>query len=119
MGAMTGTTDGTGPRGPGYSVRVRITAAVAALVTIALAGAGLIVYVIEVNRVEASVQREVEQELDEFAKLEEGGVDPESRSTCSPSWRPSSSATSPTTTSFWSAGWATDRGSSRPAPTRW
>jgi signal transduction histidine kinase len=74
---MTGTTDGTGPRGPGYSVRVRITAAVAALVTIALAGAGVIVYVIEVNRVEASVQREVEQELDEFAKLEEGGVDPE------------------------------------------
>jgi two-component system OmpR family sensor kinase len=73
MGAMTATTDG------GLSVRVRITATVAALVTAALAGAGLIVYLVEVERIEASVQREVEQELGEFGKLEEEGIDPDTR----------------------------------------
>lgn len=77
MGAMTATTDGGSPgHRPGLSVRLRITAAVAALVTVALAGAGVIVYVVELERVDASVQREVEQELDEFAKLERGGIDP-------------------------------------------
>ena len=70
MGAMTATTDG------GLSVRVRITATVAALVTAALVGAGLIVYLVELERVDASVQREVEQELGEFARLEEEGIDP-------------------------------------------
>src|SRR5687767_6442369 len=66
-------------RRAGVSVRVRITATVAALVTVALAGAGLIVYVVEVERVEASVQREVEQELDEFARLNADGIDPRTR----------------------------------------
>lgn len=63
-------------RRAGTSVRVRITATVAALVTLALAGAGLIVYVVEVERVESSVQREVEQELDEFVLLRKEGRDP-------------------------------------------
>src|SRR5688572_16695373 len=85
MGAMAttaATTDDPGPdaqrptRRPGLSVRVRITATVAALVTLALAGAGLIVYVVELRRIEASVQREVEQELDEFARLESEGINP-------------------------------------------
>lgn len=66
-------------RGAGVSVRVRITATVATLVTLALGGAGLIVYVVEVERVEASVQREVEQELDEFARLNADGIDPRTR----------------------------------------
>jgi len=75
---MTGTTES--PRRPvGLSVRVRITTAVALLVTIALAGAGLIVYVVELERIDASVQREVEQELDEFAKLQDNGIDPDTR----------------------------------------
>jgi two-component system OmpR family sensor kinase len=67
----------TPPPRRGLSVRARITASVALLVTLALAGAGLIVYVVELGRVEASMQREVEQELDEFAKLRQEGVDPE------------------------------------------
>ncbi|MBC7279345.1 HAMP domain-containing sensor histidine kinase [Nocardioides sp.] len=68
---------GTPPPRRGLSVRARITASVALLVTLALAGAGLIVYVVELGRVEAAMQREVEQELDEFAKLRQEGVDPE------------------------------------------
>lgn len=71
------TTEPSRPRRAGLSVRVRITAAVALLVTVALAGAGVIVYVIERGRIDNSVQREVEQELDEFARLETEGVDPE------------------------------------------
>lgn len=77
MGAMTATTDsGVSGHRPGLSVRLRITAAVAALVTVALASAGLIVYVVEIERIQNSVEREVEQELDEFAKLERQGIDP-------------------------------------------
>lgn len=60
----------------GISVRVRITATVAALVTLALAGAGLIVYVVESQRIDASAQNDVEQELDEFARLRDEGTDP-------------------------------------------
>lgn len=68
------------PRHPvGLSVRVRITAAVALLVTVALAGAGVIVYVVELGSIDTSVQREVEQELDEFGRLEENGIDPDTR----------------------------------------
>jgi signal transduction histidine kinase len=63
----------------GLSVRARITIAVALLVTAALAGAGVIVWIVELGRIDASVQREVEQELDEFGRLEEDGIDPETR----------------------------------------
>lgn len=68
--------DDARPRRTGFSVRARITAAVAVLVISALTGAGLIVYAVEAQRVEAQTIDEVEQELDEFAILEQQGVDP-------------------------------------------
>ncbi|WP_244962989.1 sensor histidine kinase [Nocardioides dongkuii] len=58
------------------SVRVRITATVAALVALTLAGAGLLVYAIETQRLEQQTADDVDQELDEFARLNGGGVDP-------------------------------------------
>lgn len=60
----------TGRRSGGLSVRTRITAAVAVLVTVALGGAGTIVYWFESRSILSDTQREVEQELDEFAALE-------------------------------------------------
>ena len=65
------------PNRSGVSVRTRITATVALLVALTLAGAGLIVYAIEVDRIEEDTVREVQQELDEFARTQENGVDPE------------------------------------------
>jgi two-component system, OmpR family, sensor kinase len=65
------------PRLVTLSVRLRITITVAVLTAAALAGAGLIVWVVERDRIEESVQREVEQELDEFRALQKEGVDPE------------------------------------------
>jgi signal transduction histidine kinase len=64
------------PTRSGVSVRTRIAATVALLVTVTLAGAGLIVYVIEIERIEEDTIREVQQELDEFVKLEQSGIDP-------------------------------------------
>jgi two-component system OmpR family sensor kinase len=61
------------PRRSGVSVRVRITAAVAALVAIALTGAGAIVYAVEGQRIEDQIVAEVDQELAEFARLQQGG----------------------------------------------
>ncbi len=57
----------------GLSVRTRITAAVALLVTLALAGAGLIVYWVETEAIADASYREVEQELDEFVRLQATG----------------------------------------------
>ncbi|WP_435771727.1 sensor histidine kinase [Nocardioides sp. SYSU DS0651] len=76
---MTGTTGTTTerPRRPSISVRTRITLTVAVLVAAALAGAGVIVQVVERGRIEQSVQREVEQELEEFEALQREGVDPQ------------------------------------------
>lgn len=65
------TTDGHARRG--LSVRTRITAAVALLVTVALAGAGVIVHWIESRAIVSDTQREVEQELDEFVALQATG----------------------------------------------
>ncbi|MFE6648108.1 sensor histidine kinase [Nocardioides sp. NPDC057772] len=78
---MTATTamTTTDPRHRGLSVRARITASVALLVTLALAGAGLIVYAVELGRVDAATTREMEQELDEFSRLRTEGIDPETR----------------------------------------
>lgn len=64
------------PTRSGVSVRTRIVAVVALLVTLALAGAGLIVFVIEGQRIEQRTVEEVEQELDEFAALVNQGIDP-------------------------------------------
>jgi signal transduction histidine kinase len=58
------------------SVRVRITATVAALAALTLTGAGLLVYAIESQRLEQQNADDVDQELDEFVVLNEGGVDP-------------------------------------------
>lgn len=74
---MTGTTTDVRPRKAGFSVRVRITATVAVLVTLSLAGAGLMVYLIETQRVEEQTVREVDQELAEFRKLQSDGIDPD------------------------------------------
>lgn len=70
------TASGPAPDPPGragLSVRTRITAAVAVLVTVALAGAGLIVYWVEGHALSDTLQREVEQELDEFVALQRTG----------------------------------------------
>jgi signal transduction histidine kinase len=56
-------------------VRLRITAAVALLTTLTLAGAGAIVYLIEKGRVDDANQATVEQEFAEFAVLQENGLD--------------------------------------------
>ncbi|WP_222847692.1 sensor histidine kinase [Nocardioides dongxiaopingii] len=50
-------------------MRLRITAAVALLVASALGGSGLIVYVIEMQRLEANTINEVDQEFQEFENL--------------------------------------------------
>lgn len=77
------TTDRTPEAGPpharphrsGLSVRVRIVAAVALLVTVTLAGAGFVVYLIERQRLEEQTVQEINQEFGEFEALETG-VDP-------------------------------------------
>ena len=69
----TTTTDpGSASRFTAFSVRTRITVAVALLVGLALAGAGLIVYALESAHIEQAVREQVEQELGEFAALETG-----------------------------------------------
>ena len=70
-------TGGAGPRRSGASVRLRITAAVALLTTLALAGAGAIVYLIEKGRVDDQNQATIEQEFEEFSRLQANGVDAE------------------------------------------
>lgn len=63
-------------RGEGLSVQARLTAAVGVLLSIALAGAGVIVYAIEREQLDARNIAEVEQELDEFAILHQDGPAP-------------------------------------------
>ena len=55
-----------------FSVRTRITVAVAVLVGLALAGAGLVVFALESARIDGAVQEQVEQELGEFDALRSG-----------------------------------------------
>ena len=66
-----------GLRRSGVSVRARITVTVALLVGLTLGGAGLIVYAVESQRIDAQTTDEVEQELDEFDLLSRDGVDPQ------------------------------------------
>lgn len=78
----TATTATTEPRvlrarRSGVSVRVRITATVAVLVALTLAGAGLLVYTIESQRIEQQTADDVDQELDEFNTLAQEGTDPD------------------------------------------
>ena len=60
-------------------MRVRITATVAVLVTLALAGAGLIVYAIESERLEERTLGQIDQELAEFNQLHTGGLNPDTQ----------------------------------------
>jgi signal transduction histidine kinase len=59
------------PERSGVSVRVRITAAVALLTGLALTGAGLIVYVIESQRIDQEISQRVDQQFEEFRVFQE------------------------------------------------
>lgn len=79
----TGTTidPGSAPerRRPGLSVRLRITATSAILVLLTVTGAGLIVYLVEAERLEQRGIEAVEQELSEFTRFaspDDGSVPP-------------------------------------------
>jgi two-component system OmpR family sensor kinase len=61
---------------PGASVRVRITAAVALLTTLALSGAGLIVYVIESQRIDTEIGTRVDQQFEQFRSFQKNDVNP-------------------------------------------
>ncbi|MCP5821118.1 hypothetical protein NL352_27465, partial [Klebsiella pneumoniae] len=54
----------------------RITAAVAALTAATLALAGLLVYAIERDRLEEQTRAAVDQELQEFGRIQAEGLDP-------------------------------------------
>jgi signal transduction histidine kinase len=57
-------------------VRARITAAVALMVVAAMLGTGVVLYLVESRRIEASVRAGIDQEFAEFRTLE-GGTDPD------------------------------------------
>jgi len=59
------------PERSGVSVRVRITATVAVLAFLALSGAGLIVYVIEAQRIDQDISDRVDNQFGEFRKFQE------------------------------------------------
>jgi two-component system OmpR family sensor kinase len=61
----------SGPERSGVSVRVRITAVVSLLTFLALTGAGLIVYVIEAQRIDQDISDRVDQQFGEFRKFQE------------------------------------------------
>jgi len=62
---------GARPERSGVSVRVRITAVVALLTFLALGSAGLIVYVIEAQRIDQDISDRVDQQFGEFDKFQE------------------------------------------------
>jgi signal transduction histidine kinase len=59
------------PERSGVSVRVRITAVVALLALLALTGAGVIVYVIEAQRIDQDISDRVDQQFGEFQKFQD------------------------------------------------
>ncbi|WP_148575236.1 sensor histidine kinase [Nocardioides caldifontis] len=61
-----------------WSVRARITATVGLCVALALAGAGLLVYLLGLERVHDTVRTATAQEIAELEAFEEEGVDPAS-----------------------------------------
>lgn len=65
-----------GSRLPRWSVRTRLTLAMALLTAAALAGAGLVVWRLETARLEGSVHERIDQEMAEFEQLHAGN-DPE------------------------------------------
>jgi signal transduction histidine kinase len=68
--ADPGQTGNVRPERSGASVRVRITAAVALLTLLALSGAGLIVYVIESQRIDQEISDRVDKQFEEFRRFE-------------------------------------------------
>ncbi len=64
-------TSGARPERSGVSVRVRITAVVALLTLLALTGAGLIVYVIEAQRIDQDISDRVDQQFGEFERFQD------------------------------------------------
>ena len=64
-------------RAAAFSVRQRLTAAVALLTALALLGVGVTLLVVESRRVEASVDRSLSQEVGELRRLQQEGIDPE------------------------------------------
>jgi signal transduction histidine kinase len=69
----TGTTEGA-RRLARVSVRTRITVVIAVLTAGAMAGAGLLVYALESQRIQRQVTEQIGQEIDEFRRLT---IDPE------------------------------------------
>lgn len=67
------------PRQAGFSVRQRLTAAVAALTTAALVAVGGMLYVVESRRITESIDRSLAQEVGELRALQADGVDPDTR----------------------------------------
>lgn len=65
------------PQRPGVSVRTRITLVIALLVALALTGSGAIVYLIEHQRNREQAMDEVDQEVEEFIRFQENGLDPD------------------------------------------
>ena len=63
--------DNARPERPGVSVRVRITVAVSLLALLALTGAGLIVYVIEAQRIDQDISDRVDGQFGEFVKFQQ------------------------------------------------
>jgi signal transduction histidine kinase len=57
-------------------VRTRIAATIAVVTAVAMASAGLIVYVLESQRIDSTLNQQIDQEIEEFRVLE-GGLDPE------------------------------------------
>jgi signal transduction histidine kinase len=61
----------------GFSVRQRLTAAVALLTAAALVAVGLTLYVLESRRIDADIDRSLAQEIGELKTLQTDGRDPE------------------------------------------
>ncbi len=79
MTTTTGTTTEPSPRrrlSGAFSVRTRITVVITLLASLAMAGAGLLVYVLEAARVERQTIEQIDQETAEFRELQRGD-DPE------------------------------------------
>ena len=59
------------------SVRTRITAVIALLTLAAMTVSGVLVYTLESARIEAGVNEQIDQEIDEFRVFQREGVDPD------------------------------------------
>jgi two-component system, OmpR family, sensor kinase len=70
VAATTDPRTGARPERSGVSVRLRITAAVALLTLLALTSAGLIVYVIESQRINQEISDRVDKQFEEFQKFQ-------------------------------------------------